>query len=54
MTSTKTRRNRRAAALTVCCLGAFMAFLDATIVNFAFPGIAETFHSADSRISPGW
>jgi EmrB/QacA subfamily drug resistance transporter len=39
--------NRRAAALTVCCLGAFMAFLDTTIVNFAFPGIAETFHSAD-------
>jgi hypothetical protein len=33
--------NRRAAALTVCCLGAFMAFLDAANVNFAFPGAVQ-------------
>src|SRR5437764_7229797 len=32
------------AVLVVCSLAAFMAFLDATIVNIAFPSIESTFH----------
>jgi len=31
----------------LCCLGAFMAFLDSTIVNVAFPNIAARFSSSD-------
>ncbi|WP_461008443.1 MFS transporter [Streptomyces capparidis] len=31
----------------LCCLGAFMAFLDSTIVNAAFPSITETFDGSD-------
>ncbi|MEV4439108.1 MFS transporter [Streptomyces sp. NPDC049577] len=31
----------------LCCLGAFVAFLDSTIVNVAFPNIAKTFSDAD-------
>ncbi|MGO4756829.1 MFS transporter, partial [Streptomyces sp. 2MCAF27] len=31
----------------LCCLGAFVAFLDSTIVNVAFPNIAETFDTTD-------
>ncbi|NKI43358.1 MFS transporter [Streptomyces physcomitrii] len=36
-----------AALVLLCCLGAFMAFLDSTIVNVAFPNIAETFDDSD-------
>jgi NTE family protein len=35
---------RLRAVLIVCSLAAFMAFLDATIVNIAFPDIEGTFH----------
>jgi NTE family protein len=35
---------RLRAVLVVCSLAAFMAFLDATIVNIAFPSIEGTFH----------
>src|SRR5205807_9604074 len=35
---------RLRAVLVVCSLAAFMAFLDATIVNVAFPSIQSTFH----------
>ena len=31
----------------LCCLGAFLAFLDSTIVNVAFPNITETFDGSD-------
>ncbi|KAK1179151.1 MFS transporter [Streptomyces sp. NBS 14/10] len=31
----------------LCCLGAFVAFLDSTIVNVAFPNIGETFDTTD-------
>ncbi|MCX4747535.1 MFS transporter [Kitasatospora sp. NBC_01287] len=31
----------------LCCLGAFMAFLDSTIVNVAFPDIAKAFARSD-------
>ncbi|WP_052682072.1 MFS transporter [Saccharothrix sp. ST-888] len=31
----------------LCCLGAFVAFLDSTIVNVAFPNIARTFSASD-------
>ena len=31
----------------VCCLGAFVAFLDSTIVNVAFPDIAKTFATSE-------
>ncbi|MFD9596701.1 MFS transporter [Kitasatospora sp. NPDC059973] len=31
----------------LCCLGAFVAFLDSTIVNVAFPNIAKTFSGSD-------
>src|SRR5438270_8530131 len=34
---------RQRAVLVVCSLAAFMAFLDATIVNVAFPSIQSTF-----------
>ncbi|HEV3071822.1 MAG TPA: DHA2 family efflux MFS transporter permease subunit [Solirubrobacteraceae bacterium] len=33
--------------LVLACLGAFMAFLDATIVNIAFPDIRRAFAAAD-------
>src|SRR2546429_2799353 len=36
---------RLRAVLIVCSLGAFMAFLDATIVNIAFPSIQRSFPS---------
>ena len=38
------------AVLVVCSLAAFMAFLDATIVNIAFPSIEGTFH----HVSRSW
>jgi NTE family protein len=34
--------------LAVCSLAAFMAFLDATIVNIAFPSIERSFHQVSS------
>gem|GEM_PF-1677371 len=44
-------KTRRVAApltvLAVASLGVFMAFVDATIVNIAFPDIAESFPSSD-------
>lgn len=36
--------------LAVCSVAAFMAFLDATIVNIAFPSIERTFH----HVAPSW
>lgn len=40
--------NRLSVGLVLlCCLGAFMAFLDSTIVNVAFPNIAKTYHGSD-------
>jgi MFS family permease len=33
--------------LLVAAFGAFLAFLDSTIVNIAFPAIQRYFHSAD-------
>lgn len=33
--------------LLLCCLGGFLAFLDSTIVNVAFPNIAKTFARSD-------
>ena len=36
--------------LVVCSLAAFMAFLDATIVNVAFPSIERSFH----HVAPSW
>jgi len=36
--------------LVVCSLASFMAFLDATIVNVAFPSIQSTFQ----HVSPSW
>ncbi|MFG3052175.1 MFS transporter [Kitasatospora sp. NPDC048239] len=35
------------ALVLLCCLGAFVAFLDSTIVNVAFPNIAATFSATD-------
>ncbi|GAA1953601.1 MFS transporter [Kitasatospora viridis] len=35
------------ALILLCCLGAFMAFLDSTIVNVAFPGIERQFKGSD-------
>jgi EmrB/QacA subfamily drug resistance transporter len=33
--------------IVLCCVGAFMAFLDSTIVNVAFPNIARSFATSD-------
>ena len=45
---------RRTAALTLCCAGAFMAFLDTTIVNVAFPDIESTFHASAGLSTLSW
>jgi len=45
---------RRTAVLAVCCAGAFMAFLDTTIVNVAFPDIEATFHAAAGLSALSW
>jgi NTE family protein len=37
----------RALLVVLCCLGAFMAFLDSTIVNIAFPDIEKSFSGSD-------
>ncbi len=40
------RDRRRTLAIATACLGGFLAFLDATIVNTAFPSIAASFAGA--------
>lgn len=45
--ATPTSSRRRRAALAVTSLGAFVAFLDVTIVNIAFPDIRRSFPDAD-------
>ena len=45
MTSTESSRVPAGRILLVACFGAFLAFLDATIVNVAFPSIRESFPS---------
>jgi NTE family protein len=42
-----TSRAGRPAAIALTCLGAFVAFLDVTIVNIAFPDIARSFQGTD-------
>lgn len=42
------RRTRAGWAVTIATLGAFLAFLDATIVNICFPAIASTFPHAST------
>jgi EmrB/QacA subfamily drug resistance transporter len=44
----------RRGALLVCCAGAFMAFLDTTIVNIAFPDIERTFHASAGLSALSW
>src|SRR5438045_1093088 len=41
------RMSRRTIALLVACGGGYLAFLDTTIVNTAFPSIAASFPEAD-------
>ena len=44
--------SRRTFAIAAACAGGFLAFLDTTIVNTAFPGIAASFPDATpSRLS---
>ena len=43
MTSTDSARVPAGRILLVACFGAFLAYLDATIVNVAFPSIRESF-----------
>lgn len=45
MTALHTARIPASRVLLVSCFGAFLAFLDATIVNVAFPSIRESFPS---------
>ncbi|MDX6520442.1 MAG: hypothetical protein QOF08_1047, partial [Gaiellales bacterium] len=44
---TKRRQPSPTAVLLVAAFGAFLAFLDSTIVNIAFPAIQRYFHSSD-------
>ena len=44
---TRRRQPSSSAVLLVAAFGAFLAFLDSTIVNIAFPAIQRYFHSAD-------
>ncbi len=44
---TRRRQPSPAAVLLVAAFGAFLAFLDSTVVNIAFPAIQKYFHSAD-------
>ena len=41
--------SRRTFAIAAACAGRFLAFLDTTIVNTAFPGIAASFPAAPPR-----
>ncbi|HEV7769580.1 MAG TPA: MFS transporter [Solirubrobacterales bacterium] len=43
----------RKSAIAIACAGAFVAFLDTTIVNIAFPDISESFSGAD-RSALSW
>jgi len=45
--------SRRALAIALACTGAFLGFLDATIVNTAFPDIATSFKEA-TRADLSW
>ncbi len=45
---------RRSAALTLCCAGAFVAFLDTTIVNVAFPDIERAFRASAGLGELSW
>ena len=51
--SPATATNRRRAVFLVTALGAFMASLDLSIVNVAFPALARTFNH-DPRASLAW
>src|SRR5690242_6240604 len=42
------RPGRDRAALAIASFGAFLAFLDATIVNVCFPAIEQTFHGSST------
>jgi NTE family protein len=44
---TKRRQPSSTAVLLVAAFGAFLAFLDSTIVNIAFPAIQQYFHHSD-------
>jgi NTE family protein len=44
---TKRRQPASVAVLLVAAFGAFLAFLDSTIVNIAFPAIRQYFHNSD-------
>lgn len=44
---TRRRQPSSTAVLLVAAFGAFLAFLDSTIVNIAFPAIQRYFHSSD-------
>ena len=49
------RVSRRGLAIATACAGGFLAFLDTTIVNTAFPGIAASFPDASAggpRVGP--
>src|ERR1700742_5244243 len=46
-------QRHRSAAIAIACTGAFLAFLDATIVNIAFPDIASSF-SGSGRDTLSW
>jgi MFS family permease len=46
-------RRHRTAAVAIACTGAFLAFLDTTIVNIAFPSIAGYF-SGSGRDLLSW
>jgi len=51
---TPRRQARHTAALALCCAGAFMAFLDTTIVNVAFPDIQRSFHASTGLSALSW
>ena len=44
----------RALAIALCCLAAFIAFLDTTIVNIAFPQIERAFASSADLSTLSW
>src|SRR5690348_16016461 len=46
--SVPTKSGRDSAALAIASFGAFLAFLDATIVNVCFPAIEQTFHGSST------
>lgn len=48
---TRRRQPSSSAVLLVAAFGAFLAFLDSTIVNVAFPDIQRHFHSDISDLS---